>query len=87
MRSHDPERSADLILQVKPFHLYNSTTGTSHGSPYPYDRRIPLVFLGAPFAPGVSWEPASSCDALPTLFDALGLTPPPGLDGRVLPRR
>ncbi len=84
-RSVTAARGADVLIQLPPFHLLGFATGTSHGSPYPYDRRIPLLFYGPRVRPGRSYEPASSVDALPTLFAELGLDVPAGLDGRVLP--
>jgi predicted AlkP superfamily pyrophosphatase or phosphodiesterase len=85
VRGFDAERTADLILQARPWHLVSwSPTGTSHGSPYLYDRRIPLAFLGRAFTPKSSFEPVSSTHAVPTLLDLLGLPIPDGLDGRSL---
>ena len=72
-RSTQPTRGPDVALRVTPWTLIDRQTGTTHGTPYDYDRRIPLAFLGAPFAAGESWEPADSVDALPTLLHALGV--------------
>ena len=59
--------------------------GTSHGSPYPYDRRIPLAFLGPAFPASRRYDRASSTDIAPTLLDLLGIDVPAGeLDGRSL---
>jgi hypothetical protein len=85
VRGFDAERTADLILQARPWYLVSrSSTGTSHGSPYAYDRRVPLAFLGRAFAPRSSFEPVSPTDAVPTLLRVLGLPVPEGLDGRSL---
>jgi len=85
-RSFDEERSPDVTLLCKPWHLVGMSSGTSHGTPYPYDRRVPLAFLGAAFAPGESWEHAASVDVVPTLLASLGIEVPAGLDGRALAR-
>lgn len=82
--SFHPDRAADVSFLLPPWTLIMGS-GTTHGTPYPYDRRTPLVFLGPGFAPGTtSYERASSMDALPTLLDRLGIEPPEGIDGRVL---
>jgi hypothetical protein len=48
-----------------------------HGSPWPYDTHVPLLFHGAPFiAPGVSNERVSQQDVVPTLAALLGTLPP-----------
>lgn len=77
------ERSADVVLRLQPWHLTDFLLGTSHGSPYPYDRRVPLAFLGAPFAALHRYERASSVDAVPTVLAILGIEAE-GLDGRAL---
>jgi len=41
------DRGADVALRPEPWLLFDFPEGTSHGSPYPYDRRVPLVFLSA----------------------------------------
>ncbi len=79
-----PERSQDVVLRFPPWSLRGMGRGTSHGSPYSYDRRIPLAFLGPGFSASRKYVRASSTDAVPTLLKALGLDVPDGLDGRVL---
>lgn len=62
----------------------DSRTATTHGTPYPYDRRVPLAFLGAGVEPGVSDAPAGAVDAAPTLAALAGVPFPDDLDGRAL---
>ncbi|MDH3223362.1 MAG: alkaline phosphatase family protein [Gemmatimonadota bacterium] len=52
--------------------------GTDHGSPYLYDRRVPLVFYGAGVAPAVVEGRASTRSIAPTMAWLVGLTTPPG---------
>ncbi len=59
-------------------------TGTSHGSPYYYDRHVPLVFYGAGVEPGVSADRVRTVDLAPTLATLAGVEAPPDLDGRSL---
>jgi hypothetical protein len=83
--SFDPERSGDLIVQPAPTCLFSpSSTGTSHGTPYLYDRAVPLVFFGSGVAPGVVRGRAATVDIAPTLARAIGLELPAGLDGHPL---
>jgi hypothetical protein len=55
-----------------------------HGSPYLYDRHVPLLFMGPGVEPGVSDEPVRTVDVAPTLAALAGIPPPSGLDGRPL---
>jgi predicted AlkP superfamily pyrophosphatase or phosphodiesterase len=83
-RSTTAERSPDVALRHDPWLLFDMDEGTSHGSPYPYDRRVPLAFLGGPVKAQQRFDAASPTDAVPTLLALLGLPVPQGLDGRVL---
>ena len=57
---------------------------TIHGSPYAYDRRVPLIFLGAGVPRGVSDAPARTVDVAPTLARLLGIPVPVPINGRTL---
>ncbi len=86
--SFDPERSGDLAIQpARGCFLTWHPRGTGHGSPYLYDRRVPLVFFGGGVEPGVVAGPAATVDIAPTLAARLGVPTPDGLDGRLLPLR
>lgn len=82
--SFDEERSSDVVTLQKPWCLPGNAYGTTHGTPYDYDRKIPLVFVGGTIEPGRDFREASSIDALPTLLELAGLPVPEGVDGRVL---
>ena len=65
---------------------YPSTArrGTSHGTPYYYDRHVPLIFYGAGVERGVSVDPVKTVDIAPTLAELAGITTPDDLDGQPL---
>ncbi len=86
-RSFDPDRSPDVTVVCKPWLLAGMRSGTSHGTPHPYDRRVPLCFLGAGFEAGRREERAATVDVAPTLLDRAGVPVPEGLDGAVLAPR
>ena len=53
-RSFYPDRSGDVLLVFKPYHiLYSRLSGTSHGSPHAYDTHVPLVIFGPGVMTGV----------------------------------
>ena len=87
--SFDPARSGDLIVFLKPRIIPISTPAVNytatHGSPWDYDRRVPMLF----WYPGAvaHEEPLSveTVDILPTLAALIGLEVPPAeIDGRCL---
>ena len=83
-----PDRSPDLYVTFREHRLLTGgSTGTTHGSPHPYDRRVPLVFLGPGVAGGVYGGEVHTIDVAPTLERLLGISVrPPGsaIDGRLL---
>jgi hypothetical protein len=85
--SFDEERTCDLVVLPKRHHLVGVAWGSTHGTPYDYDRSVPVAFYGAGVEQGLDPGRANSMDVLPTLFALAGLKPPEDLDGRVLPTR
>ena len=78
-------RSGDLVIQLAAGCLISrEDEGTTHGTPYLYDRAIPLVFWGPGIEAGRIPGPARTVDIAPTLTRRLGIAPPSGLDGRPL---
>lgn len=66
--------------------LVSGAHGTSHGTPYWYDRHVPIVLLGAGVRPGSTDAPAYTIDVAPTLAKLAGIPVPEDLDGRALSR-
>lgn len=58
----------------------------THGSPYDYDRRVPILFW-RPGSPAATVErPVETTDIMPTVASTIGLAVPPGsVDGHCLP--
>ncbi len=83
--SFDVERSCDLIFLPKSGRIVALSGGTTHGTPHPYDRSVPLVFLGSGVRAGSDPRVASPVDIVPTLLGRIGVALPTELDGRNLP--
>lgn len=58
--------------------------GTTHFSPWSYDRHVPLAFYGAPFLPGEYHERVAPVDLAATLASLAGINQPSAAVGRVL---
>jgi len=87
-RGIHPQRSGDVIVFLEPHWLPGSTpvgTGTSHGTPYPYDTHVPLLAAGMGFRQGVYLEPVSPARLAPSLSAILGIARPSGADEPLLP--
>ena len=88
-RSLSRERAVSLPARYGVFHRWKAqylwtSDRTTHGSPYYYDRRVPIIFLGAGVQEGASQEAAATVDVAPTLAALAGVETPADLDGRVL---
>ena len=59
--------------------------GTDHGSPYLYDRRVPLIFFGRDIERGTTGGAASTRSIAPTLAEMVGIPVPGQADAPRLP--
>jgi arylsulfatase A-like enzyme len=64
--------------------LLSSARGTGHGTPYWYDRHVPMIFMGAGITRGRDAARTGTVDFAPTLARLLGVPSPDDLDGRPL---
>jgi predicted AlkP superfamily pyrophosphatase or phosphodiesterase len=86
--SFDPERSGQVLMMTKrgvvpgdPRPGYTTT----HGSPWDYDRRVPMLFWRKGLAGFEQPDPVETVDIAPTLAAVIGLAEPAGTwDGRCL---
>jgi predicted AlkP superfamily pyrophosphatase or phosphodiesterase len=58
--------------------------GTTHGSPYHYDRWVPMVLMGPGIEAGIVDEDVRPMDLAPTLATLAGIPFPDDLDGKPL---
>lgn len=86
--SFDPERSGDLLVALKPHVSSLTSTDTyvaTHGSPWNYDRRVPILFYRPNVAGFEQPVPVETVDILPTVAAQIGLEIPVGeIDGRCI---
>ncbi len=80
--SYFPGRSGDLIVLVKENWMM-AATGTTHGTLYDYDKKVPVILYGAGIRPGVRKEAATPADLAVTVASMVGVMLP-SPDGHVL---
>ena len=81
-------RSPDIVVAQWP----NTTTirgnvsGTlsTHGTPWDYDRGVPILFWSPDMQGQERFFPIRTIDIAPTLANLIGITPPVPLDGRCM---
>jgi arylsulfatase A-like enzyme len=73
-----------LVLGGYQMEDVRSFGGTTHFSPWNYDRHVPLAFYGPPFAAGEYHERVAPVDLAPTFASLVGINQPSAAIGRVL---
>jgi hypothetical protein len=87
--SFDPERSGDFVVLLKPrvTPIFDTSRGyvATHGSPWDYDRRVPILFWRKGMRSFEQPLAVETADILPTLAPLVGVAIPAGtIDGRCL---
>ncbi len=83
MNGYYPRRSGDLNLVFEPGFVPGKH-GTSHFSPYLYDRHVPVLFMGPGIKAGRYDDMIRPNDIAPTLATMLDVQTPSGSSGRML---
>jgi predicted AlkP superfamily pyrophosphatase or phosphodiesterase len=87
-RGIHPRRSGDILYLLDPaWHAddkYFGKGGTTHGSPYPYDTHVPLLWYGGQIQAGKSYKPVSITDIAPTLAAILRIMEPNSTTGKII---
>jgi predicted AlkP superfamily pyrophosphatase or phosphodiesterase len=78
------KRSGDLSIVLDPGYMPGKS-GTTHFSPWAYDRHVPMLLIGPGIKAGQYNQNVEVNDLAPTLATLLGIQTPSGSSGRVLP--
>jgi predicted AlkP superfamily pyrophosphatase or phosphodiesterase len=82
-----PSRSGDFSVILRPYYQFTvsgaTKGGTTHGSPFWYDRCVPIFLIGQGIKRGQYLGDASPIDIAPTFAFLMGMILP-AADGRVL---
>ena len=87
-RSYFPGRTGQLLIVPRKGDIItrpDPNAAFMHGSPWPYDAAIPLMFVGPAVKAGVYAIPAAQQDVAPTLAAAVHIAMPATTTGRKLP--
>jgi predicted AlkP superfamily pyrophosphatase or phosphodiesterase len=78
-KAYYPDRCGDVSIVLKPYWLdgvARLSTGTSHGTPHPYDTHVPLLVYGPNVKPGIRKEEVPPAVIAAIFAKALGIAPP-----------
>ncbi|MCX6140987.1 MAG: alkaline phosphatase family protein [Candidatus Kapabacteria bacterium] len=81
--SFHASRTGDIVIYPKRYWIIGANTAT-HGTPYDYDRYVPLMMLGKGIVPQRYTDSVAPVDIAPTLAKIFGLALGP-IDGSPLP--
>lgn len=84
LKSFNLQRSPDLFVFLRQNGLISSYTGATHGSPYAYDSRVPLLFCGPGVEPGIHSDTSGPENIAPTVCTLLRAPFPSGCLGNAL---
>jgi len=89
LRNFHSKRSGDIYLVFEPNVFINDfdglTVSSTHGSPWRYDTYVPVIFAGNGLSAARVVRAVAPYDIAPTLAAYLGVKPPSGNVGAVLP--
>jgi hypothetical protein len=82
--SYSPNGGWYVMVIPAAYQMQALQSGTTHFSPWSYDRHVPLGFFGAPFTPGIYHGRVQPVDLAATLASLLGVNQPSASVGNVL---
>jgi predicted AlkP superfamily pyrophosphatase or phosphodiesterase len=86
--NYNPKRSGNVYVVFDPGWFINDLDGISaavvHGSPWPYDTFVPVIFAGHKLKPRTISRKVHTVDVALTLANIMGTQPPSGARGKVL---
>lgn len=83
-RSAYPGRVGDILVAFKPYRVpatAGATYVSTHGSPWDYDRRVPILFWWKGATPHERVLPLDTVDIAPTIAAVTGVKAPADVDG------
>ncbi len=76
-KSFQADRNGDVLVVPKLYHMLTSVkTGTTHGTPHPYDTHVPLIAFGPGIKGGKRTDAVTPQAIAAILARAIGMAPP-----------
>lgn len=75
-------RAGNMYVMFNPNWFEDMPKGTTHGTIYPYDTHIPLIWMGWKVKPGTDYSAINMTDIAPTLAGMLHIQEPNGCVGK-----
>jgi predicted AlkP superfamily pyrophosphatase or phosphodiesterase len=89
LKNFNAKRSGDIYIVFEPNWFINDfgklKVASTHGSPWRYDTFVPIVFAGMELKPARVNRRVYTVDIAPTLAAFIGVKPPSGSVGQILP--
>lgn len=82
--SYSPNGGWYVMVIPDAYQMQSAGSGTTHYSPYSYDRHVPLAFYGSAFTPGTYRGRVQPVDLAATLAALLNVNQPSASVGRIL---
>jgi hypothetical protein len=82
--SYSPNGGWYVMVIPDAYQMQSSGSGTTHFSPYSYDRHVPLGFYGSVFTPGIFHGRVQPVDIAATLAALLDVNQPSASIGHIL---
>lgn len=82
--SYQPDRTGDILIILQPGWIEEDNHDSDSGSPYPYDRQVPLVWYGWKVRPALIERPVSILDIAPTIARSIMIARPEASTGSPL---
>ncbi|MFM7223579.1 MAG: alkaline phosphatase PafA [Bacteroidota bacterium] len=84
-KGYNRELAGDIQVVYRPGYIYSSNpAGTTHGSMYPYDSHIPLLWMGWGVKQGAGYRKVYMSDIAPTVAALLRIQAPSGNVGTII---
>jgi predicted AlkP superfamily pyrophosphatase or phosphodiesterase len=80
-----PKRSGNVMITMEPNWMEYHSTGTTHGTAYNYDTRVPMLWYGWKIQPGETPLPYFIDDIAPTVSWLLNIPFPNATSGNPIP--
>lgn len=84
LKGYNSKLGGDIQVVYRPGYFFGNATGTTHGSMYPYDSHIPLLWMGWGVKQGVSHRKVYMSDIAGTVAALLKIQMPSGNVGTVI---